>query len=165
MNKLQTLMQEVTENANQVELDLINNFLKGIQKMQQKEAPNYLNATFDFDTKYEDDCCIITLPITPLSYNNFDMPHGGIIATLADNAMGFLVNKDLHSEGKGAVTTNMTVHYLRASTAKSLIATATYLHKGRQTLVLTCTVTQPDGKKVAHATGSFFVITPPSSSK
>ena len=89
------------------------------------------------DTKYEDDHCIITLPITPLSYNNFDMPHGGIIATLADNAMGFLVNKDLHSEGKGAVTTNMTVHYLHASTAKSLIATATYLHKGRQTLVLT----------------------------
>ena len=117
------------------------------------------------DIQFEQDKCIVTMPITPLSYNTFDMPHGGIIATLTDNAMGFLVNKDLQPEGKGAVTTNMKIHYVKASTEKTLIATASYLHKGRQTIVLECTVTQPDGKRIAHATGSFFVINPSSSSK
>lgn len=94
----------------------------------------------------------------PLIHNSFDMPHGGVIATLVDNAMGFLVNKDLHPEGKGAVTTNMTINYIKASSEKQLIATSTYLHKGRQTLVMECTITQPDGKKIAHATGSFLSL-------
>lgn len=165
MNELQTLLKEVTTNASEVELNLLKDILKGIQNKQQNLAPTYLNAVFQMDTQFEDNCCIVTLPVTPLSYNSFEMPHGGIIATLADNAMGFLVNKDLHAEGKGAVTTNMTMHFVKAATEKTLIATATYLHRGRQTSVVECTVTQPDGKRLAYATGSFFVITPPNASK
>ncbi|WP_313891398.1 PaaI family thioesterase [Psychrobacillus sp.] len=164
MSELQLLINQVTENASEVEIQLLTNFLRGIQNKQQNNAPTYLNATFQMDTSFEDDKCIVTLPITPLTYNSFNIPHGGVISTLADNAMGFLVNKDLHAEGKGAVTTNMTIHFVKAATEKTLIATATYLHKGRQTIVLECTVTQPDGKKIAYATGSFFVITPPSPS-
>lgn len=165
MNELQTLLTQVTENASEVEMSLLKEFLKGIQKKQQNTAPTYLNAIFHMDTQYEQNSCVVTVPVTPLIHNSFHMPHGGIIATLTDNAMGFLVNKDLRPEGKGAVTTNMTIHYVKAATEKTLIATASYLHKGRQTLVLECTVTQPDGKKIAYATGSFFVIEPPSSSK
>ncbi|MER2263096.1 MAG: PaaI family thioesterase [Psychrobacillus sp.] len=162
MENLQTLFEQVTNEATDTEKDLLTDFLRGLQKKQQGHAPTYLNATFQMDTRYEDNQCIVTLPVTPLIYNSFDMPHGGVIATLVDNAMGFLVNKDLHPEGKGAVTTNMTINYIKASSEKQLIATSTYLHKGRQTLVMECTVTQPDGKKIAHATGSFFVITPSS---
>lgn len=165
MSKLQNLINQVTENASEVEIDLLTDFLKAIQNKQQNHAPTYLNAVFQMDTRFEEDTCIVTLPVTPLTYNSFNMPHGGVIATLADNAMGFLVNKDTKPEGKGAVTTNMTIHFVKAATEKTLIATSTYLHKGRQTMVLECTVTQPDGKKIAYATGSFFVITPPSSSK
>lgn len=165
MNELQSLFHVVTESATEVELDLLKEFLKGIKNKQLNNAPTYLNAIFHMDTQYENGNCIVTLPVTPLSFNSFDMPHGGVIATLMDNAMGFLVNKDLHTEGKGAVTTNMTIHYVKAATEKTLIATSSYLHKGRQTLVLECTVTQPDGKRIAYATGSFFVITPSNSSK
>lgn len=165
MNELNSLITQVTENASEVEINLLKEFLKGIQNKQQEKAPTYLNAVFHMVTQYEEDKCIVTLPITPLSYNSFDIPHGGVIATLADNAMGFLVNKDLRSEGKGAVTTNMTIHYVKAATENTLVATATYLHKGRQTLVMECTVTQPNGKKIAYATGSFFVIDPANSSK
>ena len=165
MNKLQELFETVTEQASQQELSLLNDFLNAIQHKQQNQAPTYLNAIFQMDTQYEQDQCIVTMPITPISYNSFNMPHGGIIATLSDNAMGFLINKDLHPEGKGAVTTNMTIHYVKSSTEKTLIATAKYLHKGRQTIVIECTVTQPDGRKIAYATGSFFVIDPHSSSK
>ncbi|MEI4771179.1 PaaI family thioesterase [Psychrobacillus sp. FJAT-51614] len=165
MNELHTLIAQVTESATEVEINLLKQFLKGLQNKQQEKATTYLNAVFHMDTQYEEDKCIVTLPVTPLSYNSFDMPHGGVIATLADNAMGFLVNKDLRSEGKGAVTTNMTIHYVKAATEKTLIATASYLHKGRQTLVMECTVTQPNGKKIAYATGSFFVIDPSNSSK
>ena len=165
MNKLQKLFETVTEQASEQELSLVNDFLNAIQLKQQNHAPTYLNAVFQMDTQYEQGQCIVTMPVTEISHNSFNMPHGGIIATLADNAMGFLINKDLRSEGKGAVTTNMTVHYVKASSEKTLIATATYLHKGRQTIVMECTVTQPDGRKIAYATGSFFVINPPTSSK
>lgn len=165
MNKLQNLFETVTENASEQEISLVNDFLNAIQQKQQNEAPTYLNAVFQMDTQYDEGQCTVTMPITPISHNSFNMPHGGIIATLSDNAMGFLINKDLHPEGKGAVTTNMTIHYVKASTEKTIIATAKYLHKGRQTIVMECTVTQPDGRKIAYATGSFFVINPPSSSK
>ena len=165
MNKLQSLYETVTEQATEQELSLLNDFLNAIQQKQQNNAPTYLNAVFQMNTQYDQDQCIVTMPVTPISYNSFNMPHGGIIATLSDNAMGFLINKDLHPEGKGAVTTNMTIHYVKASTEKTLIATAKYLHKGRQTIVMECTVTQPDGRKIAYATGSFFVINPPSSLK
>lgn len=165
MNELQSLLNKVTENASEVEINLLKEFLKGIQNKQQNQAPTYLNAVFHMDTQYIEDYCVITMPITPLSHNSFDMPHGGIVTTLADNAMGFLVNKDLYPEGKGAITTNMNIHFVKAATEKTLIATATYLHKGRQTLVLECTIAQPDGKKIAYATGSFFVINPSNSSK
>ena len=165
MNNLQTLLEQVIEHASEVEIYLLTDFLRGIQSKQENLAPTYLNAIFHMDTQYEEDTCIVTLPVTPLSHNSFDMPHGGVIATLADNAMGFLVNKDLHPLGKGAITTNINIHYVKAATEKTLIATASYLHKGRQTVVVECTITQPDGKKIAYATGSFFVITPPNLSK
>ncbi|WP_277585757.1 PaaI family thioesterase [Psychrobacillus antarcticus] len=165
MNNLQNLFESVTEQASEQELNILYDFLNAIQQKQQNKAPTYLNAVFQMETQYDEDQCSVTMPITPISYNSFNMPHGGIIATLSDNAMGFLINKDLHSEGKGAVTTNLTIHYVKSSTEKTLIATAKYLHKGRQTIVMECTVTQPDGRKIAYATGSFFVINPPSSSK
>ncbi|MER2172639.1 MAG: PaaI family thioesterase [Psychrobacillus psychrodurans] len=165
MNKLQNLFEKVAEQSSKQELSLINDFLNAIHQKQQNQAPTYLNAVFQMDTQYKQDQCIVTMPITPITHNSFNMPHGGIIATLSDNAMGFLINKDLHPEGKGAVTTNMTIHYVKSSTEKTLIATAKYLHKGRQTIVMECTVTQPDGRKIAYATGSFFVINPPTSSK
>ncbi|TQR17843.1 PaaI family thioesterase [Psychrobacillus vulpis] len=165
MNELQSLINQVTENASEVEIGILTDFLKGLRNKQQKEAPTYLNAVFHMDTQFENESCIVTLPVTPLTHNSFDMPHGGIITTLADNAMGFLVNKDLLPEGKGAVTSNITIHFVKAATEKTLIATASYLHRGRQTLVLECTVTQPNGKRIAYATGSFFVINPSNSSK
>ena len=165
MNDIQYLLNEVTENATEIEINLIKDFLKGIQNKQQNIAPTYINAAFQMDTQFEAESCSVTIPVTPLSHNSFGMPHGGVIATIADNAMGFLVNKDLRPYGKGAVTTNININYVKAATEDTLIATATYLHKGRQTLVLDCTVTQPNGKKIAYATGSFFVIEPPNSSK
>ncbi|MFJ5771282.1 PaaI family thioesterase [Psychrobacillus sp. NPDC093180] len=165
MNELQSLLHQVAENASEADMALLKDFLIAIQKKQQNTSTTYLNAVLQMDIQFEQDTCIVTFPITPLSFNTFDKPHGGIIATVMDNAMGYLVNKDLRPEGKGAVTTNMNIHYVKAATQESLIATASYLHKGRQTLVLECSVTQPDGKRIAHATGSFFVINPPDSSK
>lgn len=165
MNELQSLLHQVAENASEADMALLKDFLIAIQTKQQNTSTTYLNAVLQMDIQFEQDTCIVTFPITPLSFNTFDKPHGGIIATVMDNAMGYLVNKDLRTEGKGAVTTNMNIHYVKAATQESLIATASYLHKGRQTLVLECSVTQPDGKRIAHATGSFFVINPPDSSK
>lgn len=153
-NELEDFLKE----ASPVEQQLVTDFIKSLEKKRQGEYSTFINATFQFDISFPNEECVVKMPVTPLSFNSFHMPHGGVIATLIDNAMGFLVNKDLRKLGKGAVTTNLTVHYTKATTEPMIYATASYIHKGRQTLVLEATAYSESGKKIAYATGSFFVI-------
>lgn len=151
-------IESFLSDATPTEKQLVNDFIYSLQDKRQGVYPTFINAAFQFEMEFPDDTCVVKMPITPLCTNSFHMPHGGIIATLIDNAMGFLVNKDLRPTGKGAVTTNLTVHYTRATTDDSIYAVASYIHKGRQTLVLEATAYDKSGKKIAYATGSFFVI-------
>ena len=72
MNELQSLLNQVTENASETDITLLKDFLIGIQKKQQNNATTYLNAVLQMDIQFEQDTCIVTFPITPLSYNTFD---------------------------------------------------------------------------------------------
>lgn len=97
-------------------------------------------------------CPLHLLSIIPLK-----VPHGGIIATIADAAMGGLASRSV-PEGFNVVTTNMNISYIATTTNKELIARGRFVHKGRQTLVMECDIEDETGRKLAIATGSFFVI-------
>lgn len=153
-----TLVQEFLQDATDVEQQLLTDFISSLQDKREGKYSTYINAAFHFDISFPDETCVVKMPVTPLCTNSFEMPHGGVIATLIDNAMGFLVNKDLRPQGKGAVTTNLTLHYTKATNDTSLHAVASYIHRGRQTLVLEASAFDSQGTKIAHATGSFFVI-------
>jgi acyl-CoA thioesterase len=83
--------------------------------------------------------------------------HGGVIATLADCAMGEAVratgNADL------PVTVEMKINYLEAGKEGVLLATARVHKYGRSFKVLEADVTQEeDGTLVAFATGTFTSV-------
>lgn len=64
MENLQTLFEQVTKEASETEKGLLTDFLTGLKKKQEGLAPTYLNATFQMDTRFEDNQCIVTLPVT-----------------------------------------------------------------------------------------------------
>jgi acyl-CoA thioesterase len=83
--------------------------------------------------------------------------HGGVIATLADCAMGEAVratgDEDL------PVTVEMKVNYLEAGREGGLIASARVHKNGSRFTVLEADVTQEeDGTLIAFATGTFTSV-------
>ena len=83
--------------------------------------------------------------------------HGGIIATLMDEAMSKL-NRPLNLI---AMTRNLAVDYLRPSPIETpLTLTARHLRREGRKLFHTATLTHPDGTTLATAQGLFLVIDP-----
>ena len=99
------------------------------------------------------------MPITPVIHNTIKVPHGGILATIADAAMGGLATRSLE-DGKNVVTTNLNINYIATTTNKELIAKGYFINKGRRMLVMECVIEDETGKKLAMATASFFIIEP-----
>jgi acyl-coenzyme A thioesterase PaaI-like protein len=84
--------------------------------------------------------------------------HGGIIATLLDEAMGKL-NLPL---GVIAMTRHMEVDYLRPSPLyTSLTLVGTHIRRDGRKLYHRAELMHPDGTVLARAKGLFLVIDPP----
>ncbi|MBS7344767.1 MAG: PaaI family thioesterase [Caryophanon sp.] len=103
---------------------------------------------------------IVRVPNTPAIGNSLGYPHGGIIATIADGAMGRIATERASAHGKKVVTSNLNIHYLATTTADELIATGTIIKEGKSVIVTDCTVTDSTGRELAYATATFHVITP-----
>lgn len=89
--------------------------------------------------------------------NPYGIVHGGVIATLADSAMGEAVR--VSGEEDLPVTIEMKVNYLEAGKQGVLFATARVHKNGRRFTVLEADVTQEgDGTLVAFATGTFTTL-------
>lgn len=83
--------------------------------------------------------------------------HGGIIATLMDEAMSKL-NRPL---GVIAMTRNMEVDYLRPSPLhRDLILTGHHIRREGRKLFHEAELKLPDGTVLAHAKGVFIVLDP-----
>lgn len=82
---------------------------------------------------------------------------GPTLFALSDVAMWFLaIHK--YPQGKMALTTDLTMHFLRASRDRDLLARARALRTGRRLLVCRVTIV-PDGEvePLCHATGTYSV--------
>ncbi|WP_071459329.1 PaaI family thioesterase [Bacillus massilinigeriensis] len=159
MNKAEAiaLLEELFEKAEVQDRLVIDQILKGIEKKLTVPDNSYIGCLLSAEKAVSKDSCTITIPISSLVHNNLNIVHGGIIATLADSAMGILANEVLET-GYAAVTTQLNTHYLAPGNGESLSCTARFLHKGSKTMVLEAEVFREDGKKAAFATGSFFVV-------
>ncbi|OIK14066.1 thioesterase [Bacillus sp. MUM 116] len=156
-DKLITLLESCMENGTDADLSAIEHFLKGIQKTSNEERLSLIDKFFHTNCKLDERTCEITIPLNPALNNSFEIVHGGVTATLLDTAMGTLANY-LLPEGFGAVTNQLNIHYIAPGIGPRLRCHAELIHQGKKTFVLSGEVYREDGKKIAYATGTFFVI-------
>lgn len=155
--QVEQLVAEILQDSTEEDEEVLLHLLNGLREKQQGIHRRYINATLHMVGKFEPEVSEARIPITPVIHNTIKVPHGGIVATIADAAMGGLASRSV-PEGYNVVTTNMNISYIATTTNKELIARGRFVHKGRQTLVMECDIEDETGRRLAVATGSFFVI-------
>lgn len=81
--------------------------------------------------------------------------HGGVYASLIDNAMGLAV---LALVGVRTATIEMNVHFLGAVTEGRITCRSEVVHRTRRTATAEAKVYDPEGNLVAMGTGAFRVF-------
>ncbi|TWT07414.1 PaaI family thioesterase [Planococcus sp. CPCC 101016] len=157
MNSLTDQFTRLIKNASTEDLEILTDYLKNFEKKQQGEFTTYLSAGLNMTRVTDEESSHVSIPNTPFIHNNVNIPHGGILAVLLDTAMGTLANSQCPT-GFGAVTTNLTIHYLTVADEEKITAKAQIIRSGRHTMVLEGNIFQDDGKHIATATGSFFIV-------
>ncbi len=155
--ELQHLLEECISLSSEKELKALKTVLSGVKNKLSEKNSTYIDGLLHMDRVLDNETCEITIPITSILDNTLGIVHGGFTATILDTAMGTLANK-LLPEGYAAVTSQLNIHYLAPGVGDQLHCKATLIHKGRSTVVLEADVFRSDGKKIAHSSGSFFVV-------
>ena len=83
--------------------------------------------------------------------------HGGVLATLADSAMGFAFATTLASDESFA-TLEMKISFLRPVWRSTLTASANVVQRGKSTGLVECRVTDERDRLIAHATSTCLVL-------
>src|SRR4051795_2333036 len=86
--------------------------------------------------------------------------HGGILATLADAAMGLSVRSALEP-GRRHVTIELGVHYLRAVRTGTITAAGRAVRVGREVAYAEAAITDARGTDLARASGTYSVTSAP----
>lgn len=97
------------------------------------------------------------LVIDAVHRNPYGIVHGAVYAALADNAMGGAVT-GLMGTTKTFTTVDLHVRYLRPLREGTISAHAKVVKPGRRLIQVECSMQGDDGKLVATATASFFVV-------
>ena len=114
--------------------------------------------TFGMKLAYtDDDRAIITLAYNPALDHALGDIHGGVFATMLDNA-GWFTAALGRNDSCWVATSELSLHLLRRATATTLRAEAWYLKRGKRQDVLEMKLTDAAGELVAHATGTFITL-------
>ncbi|MBX0313653.1 PaaI family thioesterase [Planococcus glaciei] len=157
MKNLSKQFQRIVDNSTLEDLKILGDFLENFEKKQQGEFNTYLSASLNMQRETDEHSSAVHIPNTPFIHNNIDIPHGGILAVLLDTAMGTLASSKC-PDGYAAVTTNITIHYLSVAVEDEIRADARMIRQGAHTMVVEGNIVQQDGKHIATATGSFFIV-------
>ncbi len=120
---------------------------------------NFIGARLNFARDGESG---ISMPVTGNLSQGGKMVAGGILATLADEAMAHAV-LSLLPEGHFAVTAEMNIRYLRSSSpddAEELTARAKVLKNGRALCFAEASVIDGQDRLLATAGATFYVVRP-----
>jgi uncharacterized protein (TIGR00369 family) len=151
--KFKEILQQSTDEEKETLVQILNGFTD-----KKRKNYDYITALLHMDGKFlGDDSFEVTMPITAFSNNLLGITHGGLIATLADSAMGYMLNQKLMPENKFCVTSEMKLNYLSPGTGSELIAKASIIKKGKQIIVTECKIYNDKNTLIAMASASFFV--------
>jgi len=104
----------------------------------------------ELTTRFETD-------VTPFIHNSHGVVHGGVIAYIADCAMGLLVRRFL-PPNRFSVTADLKIQYIGAVREGKLMTQVSLLHFGKRTAVAECKMYNGDGGLVAACTASFAIL-------
>ena len=155
--QIEELLAAILQHSTAEDEEVLLHLLNGIRDKQLGIHRRYINAALHMVGNFQPDVSEVRIPITQVIHNTIKVPHGGIIATIADAAMGGLASRSV-PEGFNVVTTNINISYIATTTNKELIARGRFVHKGRQTFVMECDIEDETGRRLAIATATFFVI-------
>jgi uncharacterized protein (TIGR00369 family) len=83
--------------------------------------------------------------------------HGGMLATLADVAMGLAVRTAIPA-GRRHATIEMTMHFLRPATPGAIVVTGTTVRVGSQIAFAEAGLTDENEKLLARASGTYSIV-------
>jgi uncharacterized protein (TIGR00369 family) len=98
---------------------------------------------------------VIGIDVEEIHLNGAGTLHGGVYASLIDNAMGLAV---LALVGVRTATIEMNVHFLGAVSQGRITCESEVLHRTRRTATAEAKVHDAEGNLVALGTGSFRVF-------
>jgi acyl-CoA thioesterase len=97
--------------------------------------------------------CRVEMQLAPHMVNGLNMPHGGVIFSLADFAFAAACN----SHGRAAVALSMDIHFIASPAPGSrLFAEAEEIHCGNRTGLYRMTVTDEQHKLIAELHGMAY---------
>ncbi len=134
-------------------------YLEAVARADQRVNPlfRFLGARLE---RAEAGEAAISLPVTPDLAQGGGLVAGGILATLADEAMAHAVLSNL-AHGQGAVTAEMNTRFLRPADPAgggTLTATAKIVKMGRSTIVAEAAV-RDEKKRLLVTAGATFAVT------
>lgn len=122
-------------------------------------APPFAETTGIYATEIEKGRAVFTMRPEEWHYNPIGTVHGGVLAALADSALGCAVHSAL-PEGSGYTSLDLTIKFTRAATVDSGLLTceARVVTIGRRAASAEATITDTAGRVVAHAICSCMIF-------
>jgi uncharacterized protein (TIGR00369 family) len=100
---------------------------------------------------------IVELDVDERLHNPMGRVHGGVLAALADAAMGIAFGRTLDS-GQDFSTIDLHVHFMRPVLSSRLIATGTVIQRGLRIGFVECKIVDSRGRYLCHGTCSCTVV-------
>ena len=133
-----------------------------LSKEQLEHLARYFNEEVTFSKhigakveEVEPGRSIIYIDVEDVHLNGVGTLHGGVYASLMDNAMGLSV---LALVGVRTPTIEMNVHFLGAVSGGRITCESEVIHRTRRTATAEAKVRDADGNLVAMGTGAFRVF-------
>jgi len=131
-------------------------YLKKLQMEGQTVNPlfTFLEVTIE---KISKEKAILRLPFRNDFIQGAGVLAGGIMATLADEAMAHVVLANLQT-GENTATIEMNIRYLKAIARGDIIAEAVLLKKGKRVITVQADILDDKRRLLAQTGASFMVI-------
>ncbi len=124
-------------------------------KLREPPYPFQAHLGFSID-EWTQDYCRLSQPMLDHLGNRYGIPHGGVIATLLDTALGYSVCYTGDPDNKQLVMTlALNVQYLSVARGQTLIAEGRKIGGGRTVAFAEGQIKDEHGTLVATATANF----------
>lgn len=130
-------------------------YLKHVQEKGQQVNPlfSFLGAVVELISREK---VVLRLPFQHSFIQGAGAIAGGIMATLADEAMAHLVLANLNT-GETTATIEMNIRYLKGATRGEMAAEAIVIKKGRRIMTVAADILNEKGAILAQAGASFMI--------